>query len=104
MPITLAPSASLSSILPLYTPGFRLPARDLTMNDPKPERRWIWFVTGPTASGKTTIAKALADALGFAFVEGDDVRIFFSSYLPILKCRSSLGILCLSHGDINYYW
>jgi gluconokinase len=37
-------------------------------------RRWVWFITGPTASGKTTIAKALADSLGFTFVEGDDVR------------------------------
>jgi gluconokinase len=36
--------------------------------------RWIWFITGPTACGKTTIAKALADKLGFIFVEGDDVR------------------------------
>ncbi|KAK4112664.1 carbohydrate kinase [Canariomyces notabilis] len=35
-------------------------------------RRWVWFITGPTASGKTTIAKALAQSLGFIFVEGDD--------------------------------
>ncbi|KAK4040669.1 P-loop containing nucleoside triphosphate hydrolase protein [Parachaetomium inaequale] len=34
--------------------------------------RWIWFVTGPTACGKTTIAKALAETLDFTFVEGDD--------------------------------
>ncbi|KAK3306312.1 P-loop containing nucleoside triphosphate hydrolase protein [Chaetomium strumarium] len=33
---------------------------------------WIWFITGPTACGKTTIAKALAKSLGFTFVEGDD--------------------------------
>ncbi|GAB1318402.1 Gluconokinase [Madurella fahalii] len=36
------------------------------------DHRWIWFITGPTACGKTTIAKALAHNLGFAFVEGDD--------------------------------
>jgi len=35
--------------------------------------RWIWFVTGPTACGKTTVAKALAADLYFTFVEGDDV-------------------------------
>ncbi|KAK4097905.1 carbohydrate kinase, partial [Parathielavia hyrcaniae] len=34
--------------------------------------RWIWFITGPTACGKTTVAKGLAQALGFKFVEGDD--------------------------------
>ncbi|KAK3380660.1 P-loop containing nucleoside triphosphate hydrolase protein [Lasiosphaeria ovina] len=43
--------------------------------DPPPQRhlhRWIWFITGPTACGKTTVAKALAAELGFTFVEGDD--------------------------------
>ncbi|KAK4121481.1 carbohydrate kinase, partial [Parathielavia appendiculata] len=34
--------------------------------------RWICFITGPTACGKTTIAKGLAQSLGFVFVEGDD--------------------------------
>lgn len=38
------------------------------------KRRWIWIVTGPTASGKTSTAKALADYLNFPFIEGDDVR------------------------------
>ncbi|KAK4237716.1 P-loop containing nucleoside triphosphate hydrolase protein [Achaetomium macrosporum] len=35
-------------------------------------RGWIWFITGPTACGKTTIAKSLAQSLGFTFAEGDD--------------------------------
>ncbi|KAK3312523.1 P-loop containing nucleoside triphosphate hydrolase protein [Apodospora peruviana] len=35
-------------------------------------KRWIWFITGPTACGKTTVAKALAKDLNFTFVEGDD--------------------------------
>ncbi|KAK3946949.1 P-loop containing nucleoside triphosphate hydrolase protein [Pseudoneurospora amorphoporcata] len=39
---------------------------------PKNEHRWIWFVTGPTACGKTTVAKALAKNLHFTYVEGDD--------------------------------
>ncbi|KAK3484852.1 P-loop containing nucleoside triphosphate hydrolase protein [Neurospora hispaniola] len=39
---------------------------------PKNEHRWIWFVTGPTACGKTTIAKALAENLNLTYVEGDD--------------------------------
>ncbi|KAK3389858.1 P-loop containing nucleoside triphosphate hydrolase protein [Podospora didyma] len=34
--------------------------------------RWIWFIAGPTACGKTTIAKALAKDLDFTFLEGDD--------------------------------
>lgn len=37
------------------------------------KQRWIWIVTGPTASGKTSTAKALADYLDFPFIEGDDV-------------------------------
>lgn len=37
-----------------------------------PGHRWILFVSGPTASGKTTIAKYLADKLKLKFVEGDD--------------------------------
>ncbi|KXX76624.1 putative gluconokinase [Madurella mycetomatis] len=36
------------------------------------DHRWVWFITGPTACGKTTIAEALAHNLGFAMVEGDD--------------------------------
>ncbi|EAA33565.2 carbohydrate kinase [Neurospora crassa] len=39
---------------------------------PKNEHRWIWFVTGPTACGKTTVAKALAENLNLTYVEGDD--------------------------------
>lgn len=35
--------------------------------------RWIWFVTGPTACGKTTVAKQLAEELKMAYLEGDDV-------------------------------
>ncbi|KAF4979191.1 hypothetical protein FZEAL_4564 [Fusarium zealandicum] len=34
--------------------------------------RWILFVSGPTASGKTSIAKHLAETLDLKFVEGDD--------------------------------
>ncbi|KAK1829775.1 P-loop containing nucleoside triphosphate hydrolase protein [Podospora conica] len=36
------------------------------------KHRWIWIVTGPTASGKTSVAKALAAYLDFPFIEGDD--------------------------------
>ncbi|KAK3502197.1 P-loop containing nucleoside triphosphate hydrolase protein, partial [Neurospora crassa] len=39
---------------------------------PKSEHRWIWFVTGPTACGKTTVAKGLAENLNLTYVEGDD--------------------------------
>ncbi|KAK0736285.1 P-loop containing nucleoside triphosphate hydrolase protein [Apiosordaria backusii] len=33
--------------------------------------RWIWFITGPTACGKSTIAASLASSLNFKFLEGD---------------------------------
>lgn len=46
------------------------------------KHRWIWIVTGPTASGKTSTAKALADYLNFPFIEGDDVRSPSLSPLP----------------------
>ncbi|KAL2128317.1 hypothetical protein VTI74DRAFT_9358 [Chaetomium olivicolor] len=46
--------------------------------------RWIWFIAGPTACGKTTIAKYLAERLGFTFVEGDDVRLLPPSTLAHL--------------------
>ncbi|KAK1758784.1 putative gluconokinase [Echria macrotheca] len=48
------------------------PNGDTSRTDQHHGHRWIWFVTGPTACGKTTIAKALAADLGFTFVEGDD--------------------------------
>jgi gluconokinase len=35
--------------------------------------RWVVFVAGATASGKTTVAKYLASSLDAQFVEGDDV-------------------------------
>ncbi|KAJ4127802.1 hypothetical protein NW768_008077 [Fusarium equiseti] len=48
---------------------------DLTNPAVKPVpsgHRWILFVSGPTASGKTSVAKYLADELDLKFVEGDD--------------------------------
>jgi type II secretory pathway predicted ATPase ExeA len=36
--------------------------------------RTILVVMGVSGSGKTTIAKALADRLGWAFEEGDDLH------------------------------
>jgi gluconokinase len=37
------------------------------------QHRWIFFVTGPTACGKTTVAKFIAEKLNLTFLEGDDV-------------------------------
>lgn len=48
---------------------------DTTQSDKHHGHRWIWFITGPTACGKTTVAKALAEDLNFTFVEGDAVRL-----------------------------
>lgn len=53
--------------------------RTRTRNGRIPEhqdKRWIWFITGPTACGKTTIAKYLAEKFHFTFLEGDDVSFF----------------------------
>ncbi|KAL2156749.1 hypothetical protein VTH82DRAFT_1495 [Thermothelomyces myriococcoides] len=51
------------------------PSRTVGRDDAEGKRgniHWVWFITGPTACGKTTIAKYLADKLGMSFVEGDD--------------------------------
>jgi cytidylate kinase len=37
--------------------------------------RYVWFITGPTACGKTTVAKYLAEKLNLTFLEGDDVGV-----------------------------
>lgn len=42
------------------------------------EMEHIWLVTGPAGCGKTTVAKYLAKELSLPYVEGDDVRSFFS--------------------------
>ncbi|ROV87406.1 hypothetical protein VSDG_09676 [Cytospora chrysosperma] len=40
---------------------------------PTPERpRYVFFFTGPTACGKSTVAKYVADNLDLSFLEGDD--------------------------------
>lgn len=42
---------------------------------PTAERpRYVFFFTGATACGKSTIAKHVADNLNLTFLEGDDVR------------------------------
>jgi gluconokinase len=38
------------------------------------EPSWIMFVSGPTGSGKSSVAKFLASELGAHYLEGDDVR------------------------------
>lgn len=35
--------------------------------------RYVFFFTGPTACGKSTVAKHVADQLDLSFLEGDDV-------------------------------
>ncbi|KAF2761557.1 glucokinase [Pseudovirgaria hyperparasitica] len=37
-----------------------------------PVHKHIWIVTGPAGSGKTTVAKHLADFYAFDYIEGDD--------------------------------
>ena len=71
-----------------------------TSNDDTLSHRWIWFVTGPTACGKTTIAKFLAQQLDFTFLEGDDVSELgiphphhnITSASQALTCTHAMGI------------
>ncbi|PNP50162.1 hypothetical protein THARTR1_09151 [Trichoderma harzianum] len=39
------------------------------------DESWIFFVSGPTGSGKSSVAKFLASKLQARFLEGDDVRV-----------------------------
>lgn len=38
------------------------------------EPSWVLFVSGPTGSGKSSVARFLASRLGAHYLEGDDVR------------------------------
>ncbi|KAL6909097.1 carbohydrate kinase [Trichoderma evansii] len=38
------------------------------------EHSWILFVSGPTGSGKSSVAKSLASRLGAQYLEGDDLH------------------------------
>ncbi|KAH6976615.1 hypothetical protein EDB80DRAFT_594256 [Ilyonectria destructans] len=44
---------------------------------------WIWFVTGPTASRKTTVAKSLLKSLNFTYIKGDDISLGFPKIFAI---------------------
>lgn len=37
-------------------------------------RSWVLFISGPTASGKSTVAKFLASGFNAQYIEGNDVR------------------------------
>lgn len=53
---------------------------------PTEERpRYVFFFTGATACGKSTIAKHVADNLSLTFLEGDDVRHCSPLLTPGLK-------------------
>lgn len=53
---------------------------------PTEERpRYVFFFTGATACGKSTIAKHVADNLSLTFLEGDDVRHDISRPIPLIE-------------------
>lgn len=60
---------------------------------------WVVFVSGPTASGKSSIAKYLASQLGARFIEGDDVRIHHALIIP--ACFYSQGSQFHPKANIN---
>lgn len=41
----------------------------------KPHYRHLFIVTGPAGSGKSTVAKYLADSFMFPYIEGDEVSL-----------------------------
>lgn len=46
---------------------------------PQPEDlQHIWIITGPAGCGKTTVAQFLAKQLDLPYIEGDDVRVYWS--------------------------
>lgn len=68
---------------------------DAAGNAAQTQHRWIFFVTGPTACGKTTVAKCIAKRLNLTFLEGDDVsaaRLHAQSAAPVSDqpCSSTL--------------
>lgn len=44
-------------------------------NNTNGDHSWILFISGPTGSGKSSIAEFLASNLEARFIEGDDVRV-----------------------------
>ncbi|KAB5522120.1 P-loop containing nucleoside triphosphate hydrolase protein [Coniochaeta sp. 2T2.1] len=61
----------------------------------KASHRWIWFVTGPTACGKTTVAKFVAERLNLTFLEGDD----FHPRANVEKMRRGEGLTDADRAD-----
>lgn len=78
LPVVGAPGIEPTAIIaPQDPPPTQKAKCDLDVGNDQQQRlhhlhRWIWFITGPTACGKTTIAKSLGRSLNFTFVEGDD--------------------------------
>jgi hypothetical protein len=70
-------------------------ANGTTSADGSPaKQQHIWLVTGPAGCGKSTVAKHIANALQFPFIEGDEVR-----YLMLhggVPTRYSNAILTIS--------
>jgi len=64
--VVLLPTQSLSN--GVHTNGIAPKAAQM------PKERHIWLVTGPAGCGKSTVAKFLADALHWPYIEGDEVR------------------------------
>jgi hypothetical protein len=45
------------------------------LSDSQPsQQRHIWIIGGPAGTGKSTVAKHIADSTGMPYIEGDEVR------------------------------
>ena len=67
----------------------------------KPRNRHLFIVTGPAGSGKSTVARHLADRFNFPYLEGDEVSLIsqmcyfptdresFTLENPSRRCRTA---------------
>lgn len=52
-----------------------IPVSKAYVSSLKPRYRHLFIVTGPAGSGKSTVAKHLADSFNFPYIEGDEVSL-----------------------------
>ncbi|KAK3396502.1 P-loop containing nucleoside triphosphate hydrolase protein [Sordaria brevicollis] len=73
------PAGGMSARLPVKSLGNNGPVNGVSSNDAVSgtgrhvgKEQHIWLVTGPAGCGKSTVAKHLADALQWPYIEGDE--------------------------------
>lgn len=69
-----APKATCLSSSYCYASRYGDPDTNLVMTIDQLSPKTIFVVSGPAASGKTTVGTYLSQELGIPYIEGDDVR------------------------------